>query len=288
MRPGDVHQLRVFAGDGALGNTTGVVGVGAGEPREALARQAALLGYPDTAFVDTAFVAAGLRVDSFSPFEELRFCTQTLLATEVVLRAEGTLAPGEPLTARTLAGTVQVQRYPDGVAYVGLPEEIATARAPRAGLPVPGPAQLAGPLVIDTGRARAYCLLPEEEIESVAVSPDAVRAYCAAEGVSGLCLTARRPDGSARLRVFTMSLDGAEDSGTGGAAGGVLAYWRRLGVPAPPVLAVHQGSGGPQARGELLVRTLDGGGTAVGGRVVPVASGRLSHPLTPHVPGPSS
>jgi predicted PhzF superfamily epimerase YddE/YHI9 len=106
MQAGDVHQLRVFVGDGALGNTTGVVGIGAGERREAMAERARLLGYPDTAFVSVG--ESGVSVDSFSPFEEMRFCTQTLLATEAVLRAAGTISPGEPLLTRTPAGTVRV------------------------------------------------------------------------------------------------------------------------------------------------------------------------------------
>jgi hypothetical protein len=51
MQAGDLHQLRVFVGEGASGNTTGVVGTGRGEQREAMAERARLLGYHDTAFV---------------------------------------------------------------------------------------------------------------------------------------------------------------------------------------------------------------------------------------------
>jgi PhzF family phenazine biosynthesis protein len=280
MQAGDVHQLRVFVGDGALGNTTGVVGIGAGEQREAMAERARLLGYPDTAFV--AVGESGVSVDSFSPFEEMRFCTQTLLATEAVLCAAGTISPGEPLLTRTPAGIVRVMRHQDEsgdpVAYVDLPESNCTTRAPRNRLPVPGSLLLAAPLVVDTGRSRAYCLLPREEIESVAMSLDTVRAFCASEGVSGLCLTAHRPDGGARLRVFTMSLDGAEDAATGGAAGGVPVYWQQLGITSGSAAwTVHQGFASPQTKGELRVRSLETGGFAVGGRVVPVSVGKLSH-----------
>jgi PhzF family phenazine biosynthesis protein len=283
MRAGDVHQLRVFVGDGALGNTTGVVGIGPGAERRAMAERARLLGYPDTAFV--AVARSAVRVDSFSPFEEVRFCTQTLLATEAVLRAAGTIAPGEPLLTRTPAGIVRVVRHHDEsgdpVAYVDLPEGDITTRALRGRPPVPDALLLAAPLVVTTGRTRAYCLLPHQEIESVTPSPDTIRAFCAEEGISGLCLTARRPAGGARLRVFTMSLDGAEDAATGGAAGGVPVYWQQLGITSGAAAwTVHQGFASPQTRGELRVRSLETGGFAVGGRVVPVSAGRL-------LPGPA-
>jgi predicted PhzF superfamily epimerase YddE/YHI9 len=266
MQAGDVHQLRVFVGDDALGNATGVVGAHPAEPRESMAGNARLLGYPDTAFVianDSEIV-----VHSFSPFEEMRFCTQTLLATEAVWRATGQLAAGEPLLASTPSGTVRVVRHDDesdeSVAYVDLPERDRTTRP--------------APLVVDTGRARVFCLLREDRIESVTLPPDTVRAFCADQEVSGLCLLAPRPDGGVRLRVFTMSLDGAEDAATGGAAGGVPIYGQHIGLPIDPTAAlnVHQGFGGPQTRGELRVRPLPDGGFAVGGRVVPVSAGRLS------------
>jgi PhzF family phenazine biosynthesis protein len=290
MRAGDVHQLRVFVGDDALGNATGVVSVHAAEPRESMAGNARLLGYPDTAFVLAN--DAEVVVHSFSPFEEMRFCTQTLLATEAVWRATGQLAAGEPLLARTPGGTVRVVRHDDepggSVAYVDLPERDHTTRAPRGRLPLADRLLIADPLVVDTGRARVYCLLPEELIESVTLTPDTVRAFCADEDVSGLCLLAVRPGDGVRLRVFTMSLDGAEDAATGGAAGGVPIYGQHLGLPldTAAVLNVHQGFGGPQTRGELRVRPLPDGGFAVGGRVVPVSVGRLSpdQPVTAGTP----
>jgi len=280
MQAGDVHQLRVFVGDDALGNATGVVCAHTAEPTESMAGTARLLGYPDTAFV--AGNDAEIVVRSFSPFEEMRFCTQTLLAAEAVWRASGQLAAGEPLLARTSSGTVRIVRHdnePGGsVAYVDLPARDHTMRPPRCRVPLADRLLSAAPLVVDTGRARVYCLLPAERIESVTLTPDTVRAFCADADVRGLCLLAGRPDGGVRLRVFTMSLNGAEDAATGGAAGGVPIYGQHVGLSVDTVatLKVHQGFGGPQTRGELRVRPLPGGGFAVGGRVVPVSVGRLS------------
>lgn len=275
MRGRQLHQVRVFTGKEALGNVTGVVHVTAGEQREYMAQCAAMLGYPDTAFVrgDSPHV----RVDSFSPFEELRFCTQTLLATEAVLRRSGAIPDGACLTAQTPAGRVRVARHGDDVAYADLPEGQVSVRPPRTVLPVDDAMFCARPLVLDTGRPRLYCAVAEEAIESVALSADRVRAFCAAEGVKGICLTARRAvDGAARLRVFTLSLNGAEDASTGGAAGGVAVYWEHIGAPHDlPVLTVHQGYGGEQTRGVLRVRRLGGGVVAVGGSVVFVAHGVL-------------
>src|SRR5688572_4565674 len=94
-------QVRAFTGRAALGNVTGVVAVPPGTGAGEMARRAARLGYPDTAFVRAA--APGLEVLSFSPYEEMGLRTQTLLATEHVLRAEGELPAGEPMRARTRA-----------------------------------------------------------------------------------------------------------------------------------------------------------------------------------------
>lgn len=274
MRGRRLHQLRVFTGEEALGNVTGVVHVSAGEQREYMAEWAAMLGYPDAAFV--CGEGPDVRVDSFSPFEELRFCTQTVLAAEAVLRRSGAIPDGACLTAQTPAGRVRVTRHGDEVAYVDLPEGDVAVRPPRTALPVD---DAMCPLVLDTGRPRLYCAVAEEAIESVVLSADVVRALCAAEGVKGICLTARRAaDGAARLRVFTLSLNGAEDASTGGAAGGVALYWEHIGVPYDlPVLTVYQGYGGAQTRGVLRVRRLGGGAVAVGGSVVFVAHGALAH-----------
>jgi predicted PhzF superfamily epimerase YddE/YHI9 len=103
-----------------------------------------------------------------------------------------------------------------------------------------------------------------------------VRAYCHAEGVSGICLTADNPDGSAGLRVFTMSLHGAEDVATGGAAAGLPAFWAAADQPpgGQPVL-VRQGLGAAQTRAILHLRSQPDGSVALGGYVTKVAVGNL-------------
>jgi PhzF family phenazine biosynthesis protein len=280
MRYGELWQVRVFTGEQALGNATGVVRLPDGESPAAMAEWARLLGFPDTAFLSGPLEDPGhVRIDSFSPYEEMRFCTQTLLGAEYVLRETGLLAGAQALTARTQVGHVRVMRYADepGMAYVEVPGSRVSVRPLRVVFPeVVGLAE-AEPLVVDTGRARVYCLLPPEVLESVVLAPERVRDYCRREGVSGICLTARQPEGAGRLRVFTMSLDGREDAATGGAAGGVPLYWERIGVERVlHPLVVQQGYGGPQTRGDLWVRRTGGGGVAVGGRTRPVASGTLA------------
>ncbi len=265
VEPLRLWQLRVFTGPGALGNTTGVVTVDPGTSAGEMARWAAMLGYPDTAFIRGT--AQGLEVLTFSPYGEMRLCTQTLLATEFVLRTTGEPAPGEPWRALTRAGTVSVLRDDDAVGYVDLPAGRTSVR--RAG----------GAVVVDTGRARAYFTRTPGEVEATRLSPAEVRDYCRAEEVSGICLVAPTADPwLVRMRVFTMSLDGAEDAATGGAAGGLPALWHAEGRPWPGQIRVDQGTGGPPNRALLHVRATAGTGAQVGGRVELIASGRLMSP----------
>jgi predicted PhzF superfamily epimerase YddE/YHI9 len=245
--------------------------------KDVMAEHARQLGYPDTGFVQV--MDDIVRVDTFTPFEEVRLCTQTLLSAEAVLRAEGVLASEAPLRAATPAGRLVVARFPDApdLAHVVLLAERILVRHARGNIPVASRLRDAGHLVVDTGgRARVYCRIRPEALEAVAISPADVRDCCTYEGVSGLCLTARNPDGSVRLRVFTMSLDGAEDVATGGAAAGLAAYWEGIGVPLTELaVPVYQGFGKAQTRANLHLRFLPDGGIALGGYVKQVAVGKL-------------
>jgi predicted PhzF superfamily epimerase YddE/YHI9 len=283
VRVGELHQLRVFAGAEALGNVTGVVAVAGQADKKWMAGVSARLGYPDTAFVHLPGVTRRrFGVDSFSPFEELRICTQTLLAARSVLAAAGLIDDADEVTADVAAGPVLMRRVAQepGITYVLLPGGEAGARSASAPLPPSlGPAgDSLRPLVVSAGRDRLYCTVPAGRLDAVELSPQAVLAYCRAERVRGICLTSGGADGSgARLRVFTTSLGGAEDVSTGGAAIGLVRYWESAGTPLPAGSAcwVGQGCGGPQRKAELRVRHFDDGAVGVGGRVEPTAVGRL-------------
>jgi PhzF family phenazine biosynthesis protein len=271
-------QLRVFTGLRAMGNVTGIVLIDSPIEADAMAGYARQLGYPDTAFV--RITDSGVRVDTFTPFEEVRICFQTLLATEAILRADGGLAGRAPLTADTPSGRLLVTRFDDSpeLPYVLLAAGRISVRPPRAELPLAVAASDDGALVVNTGgRARAYLKMRPAELAAAAIPAADVRAYCQAEGVSGVCLTAANIPGSVELRVFTMSLNGAEDVATGGAAAGLPAFWDAAGHPlgGQPVL-VRQGFGPAQTRAILHLRAQpDDGGVALGGNVAKVAVGTL-------------
>ncbi|NYT93684.1 PhzF family phenazine biosynthesis protein [Salinispora sp. H7-4] len=266
----DLRQVRVFVGPDAMGNVTGVVTVGPDTRPEGLAAGARLLGYPETAFVRQD--AGTVHVTSYSPYERLRVCTQTLLATEHVLRSRRELSPGTDLLAGTDVGEVPVRRYED-MAYVVLTGKRTPVRAARARLPLDGVVH-GEAFVVDTGRARSYVRLSPDTLEAVRLDPAAVLSYCAAEGVRGICLVARS-DNAVRLRVFTTSLAGTEDVATGGAAGGLPAFLAATGGGHSQSVLVRQGYGTALTRGELHVRPLGGAQVAVGGRVISLSTGRL-------------
>lgn len=280
MDEGDLHQLRVFAGSDALGNATGVVATVGGTPA-GMAEMAAWLGFPDTAFVHLPQLGHGRwRVDSFSPFEPLRVCTQTLLATYYVLAKAGWLPEDGRLVAETGAGPIRVEPAGAGepaAAYVVLPTGTTEARPPRTPPPVAG-ASVRDPLIVDTGRARAYLRVDATELDRIELEPDRVLAYCHAEQVNGVCLVAFGAD-LVRLRVFTTSLGGREDVSTGGAAAGIIGYAQAIDNPLATGVTwrVRQGRGGRVTSAELYLRhTGDQAVVGVGGRVEPVAVGRVS------------
>lgn len=70
------------------------------------------------------------------------------------------------------------------------------------------------------------------------------------------------------LRVFTASLDGAEDVATGGAALGLLGYDRYHPLDVKDVVSIEQGHVDSPQRGYLLVQKPGPGGQArLGGYV---------------------
>jgi predicted PhzF superfamily epimerase YddE/YHI9 len=142
-------QLRVFTGPEAMGNVTGIILTDAELEDDAMAEYARRLGYPDTAFV--RITDGGARVDTFTPFEEVRICFQTLQASETILRADGRLASQAPLLADTPSGRLLVTRFDDSpeLPHVLLAADRIAVRPPLAELPVTAPGS-DSPLVVDT------------------------------------------------------------------------------------------------------------------------------------------
>jgi PhzF family phenazine biosynthesis protein len=276
---------RVFFAEGIPGNLTGVVlgdGVQDVDERQ---RLAARLAVPDTAFV----VPNGdgpPALFSFSPWEELRFCTQTLLAAAAVEASRTgrsaacsfvtrvgpvTVTPGEPSGE---PGLWWVAARPDPADLLADPRPLLRGLGldDEAGHAVAGDAAIGG-----IGRRRLYVPLASEDLlQSVHPTPARILAACREHGLTGVCLFARRGPGEVALRVFTTSLHGAEDAATGGAALGLLGYDQRSSLGLADTFRVVQGPAAGLHRGCLHVRRgarpEDAG---VGGQVALVLRGTL-------------
>ncbi len=269
----ELWLANAFVGDGALGNSTGLVLSSAPLPAAECERIARTVRAPETVFL-SPLDGGGHRARFYAPLEgEMAFCGQALIAADEVLRARG----GAPEVTRLelATGPVEVRRDAGApaVAWFHVPEISVRVRPPVAplgahfALPGSAPEQ-----VVDSGRTRVFRELPDEAaLAAVALPAPEVLAFCRSEKLSGICLWARTPAGLS-LRVFTVSLAGGEDTSTGGAVAGLAAV---LG-PSEGTIEIRQGHGSPLTRGALSLRSRTPEGTiAVGGRVQLVARGEL-------------
>lgn len=277
----ELWQLLVYCSDTARGSPTGVVFPGNHLSPSRYQATAAALGYPDTVFLAPASGDSEWSARSFSPAQELSLCTQALIAAFRVLQQRG----------GTLSATRFLFLTPSGPITVGelLPErkEIAWLSGPCRILdrpisqsPLANMGMLAGAaeIVIDTGRTRLFCELPDAgQLSALALEPAQVTNYCAAEKIDGICLFARTGEREIRMRVFTTSLDGREDISTGGAVMGLLPYMQKKDAR-PPLgcWTVQQGAGPSHQHGTLFTTPPPEPGMAVvGGRHRFVAKGVL-------------
>lgn len=256
---------RVFGDGTSGGNHTAIVGPGAVPDPAAMARRLAI---PDTAVVD-AVDDGQVSLRTFSPVEELAQCIQTSLAAVVALELPDGRSHdvrhrrGEPLRVEREGTVVWVHEQSSGLEIAGSGVELPPWLAD----------QLVGTRAERTAQARPRLLVRcsnIDQVEGAVVERSAVRALCVSEAVNGLVLFAR--DGqTVRVRVFTTSLDGAEDIATGGAVLAVGAALRREGVTGE--LAVRQGGPAPEAQGHMRLRIDQE--VALGGQVLTLARGQL-------------
>ncbi|HEX2095059.1 MAG TPA: PhzF family phenazine biosynthesis protein [Longimicrobiaceae bacterium] len=275
----ELWQAVVFHSVDAVGNPTGVVFGAGGFDAAARQRWAALLGFPDTVFLDRSAGQEGWNAETFSPSQPISFCIQTLLASAAVLRLRGDtrkdretfLVGGRRLEAGALPGA------PPGVEWLPLArKEVCVLREgvlPRS----LRPAAAAAGVVVDAGRRRLYLELASRgELEGASLAAPEVLAFCREEELHGVCLFARTGPAEAALRVFTTSLDGHEDAATGGAVAGLSVLLDPAGRPDGTEWTVRQGHGPPHRRGRLFLRCEPAEEQLwVGGRVRVLAAGRL-------------
>lgn len=249
----DIWHARVFGLGGRGGNETAIVSPAPAEvaDMQAIATE---LGVPDTAFV-LALAPGRIDLRTFSPHGEVALCIQTSLAATVAAAAPF----GEQWSVRHPGGGAKlIVRRED---WAGTDRVWARLPGDR-GVPEPLPALSLrlGAEAVRLGGARPRIAIEvptAAALRQLAPTPAEVLGVCAEEGVEGLVFfTVSEP--GAQVRVFTTSLAGAEDSGTGGAVAGIgrLLIGRR---PAGQI-AVVQRPGDPDREGHM---TLSIGGSAV-------------------------
>lgn len=257
---------RVFADGPTGGNHTVVVTDPSGiRDRGALA---ARLDVPDTAFVSSTEGEIVLR--TFSPVEELAQCLQTSLA---VLTALG-VPLGEPRLVRHQHGEplVVVREAEVTWAREAEPappdlEEVAQPSLARVDL-----ASGSAPVVVRQARSRLHLRCADvAQLEGLELEPDHVLELCSRLGISGVVLSASGAE--ERVRVFTTSLGGREDSATGGAVLGLGQLIAATGVRGD--LRVRQGPTERHRQGALRLRVQDDGQVLLGGSVHSLMSGGL-------------
>ncbi len=265
---------RVFVSGTRGGNHTAVVLPGTtGTDPAALAALATALDVPDTGFVLEATAERAV-LRTFSPVEELAHCVQTSLAAVVALGvAEGTThrvrhLAGEELTVHREGPVVWAR---PGTARPRL-EESAWPDLVRAD---PDPDR--PPVVLRQARSRLHLGCADAgQLASLDIAARDVLALCEATGTNGLVLSAPGGGDARRVRVFTTSLAGSEDSATGGAVLGLGQIEAHHGVRGD--LTVLQGPADPARQGHLRLRLAGADDVLLGGEVLPLARGTLELP----------
>ncbi|MGC2193595.1 MAG: PhzF family phenazine biosynthesis isomerase [Terriglobales bacterium] len=261
-------QLLIYCSDTARGSPTGVVFPGDDLSPSQYQAVAAALGYPDTVFLTSGCSNSEWSARSFSPAQELSLCTQALIAAFRVLQRRGSMPSITRILFRTPSGLITVSEAErKEIAWLTGPCRILDRRispSPLARMVMLAPAE---EVVIDTGRIRLFCELPQEEqLRAVTLEPVHVMSYCAAEKIDGICLFARTGEREIRMRVFTTSLDGKEDISTGGAVLGLLPYLQRKDSQPPAgCWTIQQGIGSSHQRGTLFTTPHSEPGMAVVG-----------------------
>lgn len=137
---------------------------------------------------------------------------------------------------------------------------------------------LAGPIAVaGIGRRRLHVPLASTgDLYSIVLPRATVLEICAAYQLTGICLFVVINPARIAMRVFTTSLDGAEDAATGGAALGLLGYDRYHPLQVQDVVGVEQGHVDSPQRGYLFVQKAGQAGEArLGGYVDVLVRGTL-------------
>ncbi len=277
-----LHVTRVFSSPDAAGSLTGMLVVSAQQGADQYQAIAAQLGFADTGFVWPEPGRDVWRLLSYSPVESLKFCTQTLFGAAAVRWLQ---QPSDTsFQFETANGPYRVQQDQSDPQVWWLQAELQPA-SPAAmeivesladlGIEVDclhAPAYLAG-----VGRRRIYLPMSnEEELDNLACQSAKVDQWCREHALTAICAFVALARDRIRLRVWTTSLAGEEDSATGGAALGILALDAPLQLELASRITVVQGRKSSLAGGEILLRqSANAEAPHIGSRVILVPEGRL-------------
>ncbi|EJC71123.1 putative epimerase, PhzC/PhzF [Rhizobium leguminosarum bv. viciae WSM1455] len=280
MKAGHVRVSTVFGGPGARGNLTATVFCDTA-PNPDLARDlASTLTFPETGFLWPAGKAnRSYNLMSQSPLEELSYCTQTLLAAGEWLQSGKDPGAARIKQVRTQKGEIIIRDENDPTVFW----TSTTAVTPRV-IDVfeisplwPPPLTGSYPLMrIACGRTRLVQQFNSlEQLYELAPTPDDILAVCKVYECQGLSVFYRGQAEHIHARVFTTSLGGAEDLGTGGAAVAMAAYLESTGSPlgCGAHVVIEQGALAI-GKGQIFLRVASSG-VFIGGRVTPVLDGQL-------------
>ncbi|GAA2229368.1 hypothetical protein GCM10010430_06610 [Kitasatospora cystarginea] len=267
----EVHAWwgRVFAQGSPGGNHTVIVLPGVQVVDRAAV--AARFAVPDTGFV-TGVHGNEITLRTFSPVEELAQCLQTSLAA---LTALG-VPEGERRLVRHERGE-QLELYREGAvtwARETAPGSLALEHTDWPNFVMAEPAPGSGPVILRQARSRVHLRCADaKQLDGLDIRAADVLELCARTGTNGLVLSAPADDGL-RVRVFTTSLSGREDSATGGAVLGVGRLTALDGVRGD--LAVVQGPAREEQQGRLHLRLTGRGEVLLGGTVESLMTGRTA------------
>ena len=236
------------------------------------------LGMSDTAFLLSSSNHASPLLLSFSPYEELRFCTQTLLATACVLHAKHGRNSHYLLTKN---GTVHLNAEKENIWWVSTQlqptQEASDFLSQLKYLNISAECIQGDAYVTGVGRQRLYIpIKSSEELHQIQLGRKQVMTFCTNYNLTGICLFVIHDSHKIEQRVFTTSLGGAEDAATGGAALGLLCCSRLRDCKNLKIL-VEQGQLETTQRGHLFIRVSHQAGYGeIGGRVEILSKGNFA------------
>lgn len=257
---------RVFGAGDVGGNHTAIVGTGFDVARAPIL--AKRIGVPDTGFV-TVLRDGYVAMRTYSPYEELAQCFQTSLAVLSALDVHD----GEVWTVKHESGDALLIARQGTMTWAVLPHEARPVLEPlRIPLSIPG---IGTATILRQARSRLHIRLDDlDDVDRVDLTPGQVLGLCADHQVSGVVVSSPVIDGEVRVRAFTSSLGGAEDSATGGAVTGVGVLESVDGIIGDVIAT--QGPNDPTRQGRLGLRLRGAYDVDLGGEVRTILEGDIS------------